>query len=137
MQYYTMYMCSLIQNQWGICYHGNCQTSLHLVPLPLFTFKKPTIVFVNKKKTTKISWKYLFQKKLGKLGKNLRKQVLYSQHNVTSLYLRYIGELQMTVSESKITVKFLTAATDLLKVNPDLFFFFIIQSLFWHVKYNR
>lgn len=69
MQYDQMYMCSLIQNQWGIYYRGNFPTSFHLVPLPLFTFKKPTIVFVNKKKTAKITWKYLFEKQLGKLVK--------------------------------------------------------------------
>lgn len=48
-------MCNLTQNQWGIYYCVSFQSSFHLVPLPLFTFKKPTIVFVNKKKTTKIS----------------------------------------------------------------------------------
>lgn len=46
MQYCKMYMCSVIQNQWGIHYCGNFQTSFRLVPLPLLIFKKPTEVFV-------------------------------------------------------------------------------------------
>lgn len=50
-----MHTWSLIQNQWGIYYCGYFQSSFRLVPLPLFTIKKPTVVFVNKKKTTKTS----------------------------------------------------------------------------------
>lgn len=53
MQYCKMYMCSLIQNQWGIHYLGNFQSSFHLAPLPLFTFKKPTGVSVRQKKCHK------------------------------------------------------------------------------------
>lgn len=87
MQYYKMYMCSLVQNQWGIYYHGNFQSSFHLVPLLLFMFKKPTIVFVNEKNTIKLTQKYYLRRNWGNWKKkNRRKQVLYLQHNVTSLY---------------------------------------------------
>lgn len=79
MQYYKRNTTSLIQNQWGIYYHGNFQSSFHLVPLPLFTFRKTTMVFLNKKRQLKYPENSRLRRNWEKRKKNyLRKYVLYS-----------------------------------------------------------
>lgn len=122
-------MCSLIQNQWGINYLGNWQSSFHLVPLftfyfhlvPLLTFKEPTGIFAGQKKHHKNNRKISLWEETGETGEKALVNT-YHTYNICKIFMLKIhGKVAKHTKWKQNNCDFLTTATVSLKLNSDMF----------------